>query len=218
MLEGLTLTGVQRRGKHQLLQLSSGATLHVHFKMGGDWEFTRSTAALPRHARFSLEFVNGVRASLTDPRALCTVRYHAPNAPPALELGPEADDPTLTATLLRTAFSAKRGAIKAVLLDQRVLAGVGNIYASEALWRAKLHPAIIASTLGVARVERLLAGIRAAFADGVLNAGTYRTGVRVVPFDVYDREGEPCVRCGAVIKRLVQNARSTYFCAGCQRR
>ena len=218
IVSGQRLVAVLRRGKHQLLQLSSGATLHVHFRLGGDWEFSRSKSELPRHARFSLEFTNGARASLTDPRALVTVRYYAPDAAPTLDLGPEADDPALTVLAFRDALSARRGAIKPVLLDQRVIAGVGNIYASEALWRAQLHPAIAASTFGAVRAARLLESIRSALADGVCNAATYRTGVRVVPFDVYDREGEPCNRCGSLIRRLVQAARSTYFCAGCQRR
>ncbi len=218
LVAGQKLAAVLRRGKHQLLQLSGGATLHVHFRLGGDWEFSRAKDGLPRHTRFSLEFANGSRASLTDPRALCTVRYHAPDDAPTFDLGPEADDTTLTASTLREALRARRGAIKPVLLDQRVIAGVGNIYASEALWRAELHPAIVASSLGLARVQRLLDAIRSALADGVRNAATYRSGIRVVPFDVYDREGEPCNRCGSKIRRITQAARSTYFCAGCQRR
>jgi len=215
---GQKLAAVVRRGKHQLLQLSGGSTLHVHFRLGGDWEFSPVNSPLPRHARFSLEFSNGARASLPDPRALCTIRYHAPDDAPKFDLGPEADDTALTATALREALRARRGAIKPVLLDQRVIAGVGNIYASEALWRAQLHPAVIASSLGAVRVQRVLDAIRSALADGVRNAATYRSGVRVVPFDVYDRQGELCNRCGSKIRRTVQAGRSTYFCAGCQRR
>jgi formamidopyrimidine-DNA glycosylase len=217
-VEGLRVEAVERRGKHQLVRFAGGSLLHVHFRMDGDWVFSTASEPLPRFARVSLDFHDGLRASLTDPRALCTVRYHSKSRPPALDLGPEADDPALTAEAFRLALKTKRGPIKPVLLDQRLIAGIGNIYAAESLWRAAIHPQVIASTLSARRASALLEAIRASLREGVVNAGRYRTGDRILPLKVYDREGEPCERCGKTIKRITQSGRSTYFCASCQRR
>jgi formamidopyrimidine-DNA glycosylase len=213
---GRAVVRVERRGKHQLLHLDDGALLHVHFRMNGDWEFTRVPEPLPRFARVTFDLDDGSRVSLTDSRALCSVRYHVLGHPPALALGPEADDPLLTASALRIALAGKRGAIKPALLDQRVIAGIGNIYAGEALWRARISPLAPAAALSLPHVKRLLVGLRTALADGVKNAGRYGRGERVAPFKVYDREGEKCKRCGKKVRRVVQAGRSTYYCANCQ--
>jgi len=216
-VRGQVIARVERRGKHQLIHLANGATLLAHFRMNGDWDFGRSATALPTHARVSLDLTNGVRVVLTDPRALCSISYHAPSAPPVLELGPEPEDRALTPPRLRALLQTKRGPIKVVLLNQAVLAGVGNIYAAEALWHARLSPRRAAAALTLRECGQLLRGLRKAFADGHLNAARYHTGARVVPFKVYDREGEPCRRCNAPVARIVQGQRSTYYCARCQR-
>lgn len=217
-VEGRTATAVERRGKHQLITLDDGATLLVHFRMNGDWVLDRRDRALPPHARVTFDLANGRRAVLVDSRALCTVTWHAPESPPELQLGPEPEDPALTPALLRVRLAAKRGPLKPVLLDQRVIAGVGNIYAAEACWHARISPRVSAASLTLARVTRLLDGTRLALADGHVNAGRYHRGEREIPFTVYDREGEPCSRCAAPIRRIVQAGRSTYFCARCQSR
>lgn len=214
---GHTITDVTRRGKHQLVHLDDGATLLVHFRLDGDWVIGRGATALPPHARVTLDLDDGRRVSLTDPRALCTVTHHDAAHPPALDLGPEPEDRALTPAALRARLASKRGPIKPVLLDQRVLAGVGNIYAQEACWRARINPAVPASSLSLERVTRLLEGLRAALRDGHENAGRYHRGERAIPFHVYDREGEPCDACGGTIRRMVQAGRSTYYCKKCQR-
>lgn len=216
-ITGRRVVGVERRGKHQLVHLDDGATLLVHFRLNGDWAFTRAATALPPHARVSLDLDDGRRVSLVDARALCTLHWHPPGRPPRLALGPEAEDPAVTPARLRTALARKRGAIKPALLDQRLLAGVGNIYAQEACWRARIDPRARAASLSAARVTRLLDGLRAALEDGHRNAGRYHEGTREVPFQVYDRRGEPCARCGAPIRRIVQAGRGTWYCARCQR-
>ncbi len=215
---GRRVVGVTRRGKHQLIHLDDGATLLVHFRLDGEWAVTRAATALPRFARVSLDLAGGRRISLLDPRALCTITWHAPGKPPALALGPEADDPAVTAAWLHAQFATRRGPVKPVLLDQRLLAGIGNIYAQEACWRAAIHPAVRANALTPRRVAALLRGIRAALRDGHRHVGRYRDGTREVPWKVYDREGEPCARCGASIRRMVQAGRGTWYCAGCQLR
>jgi formamidopyrimidine-DNA glycosylase len=216
-VKGQRVARVERRGKHQLIHLANGATLLVHFRMNGDWAFGRSATALPPHARVSIDLTDGTRVVLTDSRALCTITYHSPGSPPALDLGPEPEDRALTPEALQRLLAAKRGPIKAVLLNQSVLAGVGNIYAVEALWRAQLSPRRSAATLTPRECAQLLRGLRKAFADGHVNAMRYHTGARTVPFKVYDREGQPCRRCGAAIARITQAQRSTYFCPHCQR-
>jgi formamidopyrimidine-DNA glycosylase len=217
-VEGRTVADVVRRGKHQLVILDDGATLLIHFRMNGDWVFGRCDTQLPPHARITLELASGRRAVLVDPRALCTLTWHAAGALPDLGLGPEPEDSTLTPARLRSRFASKRGPIKPVLLDQSVVAGVGNIYAAEACWHARISPRAAARALTPARVERLLTGLRTALADGHVNAGRYHRGEREIPFRVYDREGEPCGRCGTAIRRIVQMGRSTYYCARCQAR
>lgn len=217
-VEGRAVAAVDRRGKHQLIALDDGATLLVHFRMAGDWVLDRGARALPAHARVTLDLASGRRVVLVDPRALCTVTYHAPDAPPDLGLGPEAEDPALDAATLRARLAHKRGPLKPALLDQAVLAGIGNIYAAEACWHAGISPRAPAAALSVARAARLLAGIRRALTDGHVNAGRYHRGERPIPFNVYDREGDPCPRCGTAIRRLVQAGRSTYCCPRCQRR
>ncbi len=216
--QGRAVVGVERRGKAQLILLDTGASLLVHFRMNGDWALGRRATALPPHARVSLDLDDGRRLTLVDSRALCRVTWHAASAPPRLHLGPEADDPSLTPADLRQRFGRKRGPLKPALMDQAVLAGIGNIYASEACWHAQVSPRARASSLTRPRAERLLEGLRAALADGHVNAGRYHRGERQIPFRVYDREGEPCDRCAATIRRAVQAGRSTYWCPRCQAR
>lgn len=211
------IVDVERRGKHQLVSLDDGAILLVHFRMNGDWEYGRATDALPPHTRVSLELSGGRRVSLTDSRALCTVRWCAPGALPDLGLGPEPEDPSLTGAVLRARLAGTRGPIKPALLDQALVAGVGNIYAAEACWHARIHPAARANRLSLPRVARLLDGLRATLADGHENAGRPSRRERKVPFEVYDRGGEPCSRCDGPIRRITQAGRGTWYCPCCQR-
>lgn len=213
---GQRVTAVARRGKHQLVTLADGSLLLIHFRLNGDWDFGRGAA--PAHARVTIELDNGLRAVLTDPRALCTITWHAADKPPLLALGPEPEDAALTPTVFRARLAARRGPIKPTLLDQSLVAGVGNIYAAEACWHAGIAPTASAPSLSLARVTRLLAGLRTALADGHINAARYHKGERTIPFKVYDREGEPCRRCGRSIRRIVQAGRGTWYCPYCQKR
>src|SRR5215510_9323517 len=139
-LRGARVLDVERRGKHQLFRLADGRVLHAHFRMTGDWHLDRDGDALPKFARAVIAFDDGSRVVLDDPRALSTIDIHPANVPLDLGLGPEPSDPGLTADSLHAALARKRVAIKPVLLDQRVIAGLGNIYAAEALWRARIAP------------------------------------------------------------------------------
>ncbi len=216
-LRGRVVVAVERRGKHQFVRLDDGRALHVHFRMAGDWAFGATADPLPRHARAVLAFDDGSRAVLVDPRALATLVVLDAGAA-AVPLGPEADDPALTPAVLREVLRRRRGPIKPVLLDQRVVAGVGNIYAAEALWHARISPRAPAASLGPVRVARLLAAIRHALAEGAQAATRYTEGPAEAALEVYGREGAACRRCGASIRRIVQAGRSTYYCPRCQAR
>jgi len=215
-LIGRRIIAASRRGKSQLVHLDDGATLVVHFRLDGDWVTARVGEAPPTHARVILFLDDDRQLALTDPRALSTVTWHGPANPPAFRLGPDADDPRLTGALLRARLQGTRSPIKAALLDQHLIAGLGNIYAVEALWRARIDPRTPARQLSLARVVRLLTAIRAVLRDGARHAGRYRTGARTAPFAVYDRAGTRCRRCGGVIRALPQGGRTTYWCPGCQ--
>lgn len=214
---GRQVVAASRRGKSQLLHLDDGATLVVHFRLDGDWAVARADEALPAHTRLAVTMDDGRVLALTDPRALSTVTWHGPAAPPRFTLGPEADDRTLTGAGLRERLQRTRGPIKPVLLDQRVIAGLGNIYAAEALWRARIDPRTPACRLSADRVARLRTAIGVVLRDGARHAGRYRTGERSAPFAVYARAGATCRRCGGAIAALPQAGRTTYWCPGCQR-
>jgi len=213
---GRRVVRVERHAKHQHLVLDDGAVVAVHFRMNGDWAVTTAANPLPPYARVAFTTTDGARLCLVDSRALCTVTYHAPGNPPRLTLGPEPD--LLTADHLRAALARRLGPIKPVLLDQRVVAGLGNIYVAEALWRARVHPAQRARSLTDDQRHALVRGIQAAIADGFKRQGCYRDGTRERPFRVYDREGLACRRCRTPVRRITQAGRSTYFCPTCQPR
>jgi formamidopyrimidine-DNA glycosylase len=181
--------------------------------MTGDWRVDRAEDELPRFARASVDFTDGSRVILEDPRALGTLDLHAADAVPDLGLGPEPGDASLTANSLGAAFSKKRGPIKPVLLDQRVIAGLGNIYAAESLWHSKISPKTPASKLTSKQVTSLLSSIRKVIKAAT---GARYTDSSVSRLAVYDREGKPCRRCKTTIERITQAGRSTYFCPKCQ--
>ena len=214
-LAGRSITRVDRRGKHQLAVLDDGALLHVHFRMTGDWEVSSTTEELPRFARFVLDLDNGSRIILSDPRALSTVEVLEPGSPLATILGPDAVSEQFDATHLRAALARRRIAIKPALLDQSVVAGVGNIYAAEALWLARIDPRVPALQLGARDVERLVRAIQRVLSRGRDGSGRY-TSAASARLNVYDREGKRCPRCGTAVARIIQAARSTYWCPGCQ--
>lgn len=216
-LRGARVENVERRGKHQLLSLSSGDTLVVHFRMTGDWLVDDGAVPIAKYARVVIELDDGTRVSLVDPRALSTVTLHREGSKPLPTLGPDPTDPGLSVDVFGAALARRRLAIKLALLDQRVLAGVGNIYAAEALWLARIDPRVPASSLSRNRQARLLDAIRAVLARAQQSAGRYRDD-GIGRFEVYDREGEACSRCGTTIRRIVQAGRSTYYCPPCQRR
>lgn len=219
-LVGRRVVHVTRRAKIQIITLDDDHTMEVHFRMTGDWAFTARHTDAPTYERARIDFSDGTRISLVDSRAFAVIRVHAPGALRLPALGPEPMSDEFTVDVFARALATRRGAIKTVLLDQKVIAGVGNIYAAEALWVARIHPTRAASSLSVARIRALRDAIRE-----VLNTAPigryYATDTERAAADdawrVYGREGESCTRCARTIRRIVQGARSTYYCGGCQR-
>jgi formamidopyrimidine-DNA glycosylase len=214
-LVGRSVVGVERRGKHQLATLDDGAVLETHFRMTGEWRVSRRGDSFERYARLVIDFTDGTRITLADPRALGSARLHRDGAVALPPLGPDPLTTAFSADALAAALAHRRGPIKAALLDQRVVAGLGNIYAAEALWLARIDPRARASSLNGARLGELVRAIRAVLRRAPAARYTQRVRRRH-SWRVYDREGEQCRRCRGQIRRIVQSARSTYYCPSCQ--
>lgn len=218
-LTGQTIARIERRAKVQFVHLGNGAVLEVHFRMTGDWEFTHVTDAPPRLERVRLETVEGTRISLVDGRALSVVKLHPPGTfvPPAVGPEPLTDDFTVEG--FREVLARRRTPIKPVLLDQHVVAGVGNIYASEALWEARIHPETPANTLSRVRLARLRDAIRHVLETAPTGRYYAREDVNEREiWRVYGKEGDMCKRCTSRIVRIPQAGRSTFYCRRCQRK
>jgi formamidopyrimidine-DNA glycosylase len=184
--------------------------------MNGDWEFGRTTDQLDRFARAVIDLADGTRVSLVDRRALSAITLDKEGSSSLPRLGREASDPQLDADYLFDVLKRKKIAIKPALMDQSVLAGIGNIYAAEALWEAEMDPRVSAAKVDRPKLEKLVAAIRLVLSPRKRRPGRYTDTRGTSRFAVYDREGKICRRCGGIIERIVQAGRSTYFCPDCQ--
>lgn len=216
LAKGRRIESIERRGKHQLLHLDSGDTLIVHFRMNGDWEIGKTSDVLEKFTRAVIDLADGTRVSLVDRRALSSITLDRKGASSLPRLGREASDPSLDADYLVGALGRKKIAIKPALMDQSVVAGLGNIYAAEALWEAEMDPRKPAARITRARLERLVDAIRLVLSPKKRLPGRYTDKRGASRFAVYDRAGKICRRCGGIIERIVQAGRSTYFCPSCQ--
>ena len=217
-VRGARIDRIERRGKYQLLHLDTGRTIIAHFRMTGDWHIDTGGEGRPAYPRAEIALDNGTRIVLDDPRALSSLQVAPTDALPLPKLGPDPLTRAFSSRALGRALARRMGPIKPALLDQAIAAGMGNIYASEALWRARVHPSAPASGLSLDRLEAIARSIRAVLRDALARAARYYDGEGDPGrFDVYDREGDPCRRCGTPIVRITQAARSTYFCPKCQR-
>ncbi len=214
--KGKRIRTIERRGKHQLLGLDNGDTLVVHFRINGDWAIGTTTDELDRFARAVIELSDGTRISLVDRRALSSITLDKEGSSSLPKLGKEASDPTLDGNYFAEVLQRRRIPIKPALMDQSVLAGLGNIYAAEALWEAELDPRSPAAKMSKEKLEKLVAAIRLVLSPRRRRPGRYTDTRGRDRFAVYDREGQVCRRCGATIQRIVQAGRSTYFCPHCQ--
>ena len=222
-LEGDTVTAVERRGKYLVLRLASGLALLVHLRMTGSFGFEPTS-----HERAVLELDDGTRLAYRDVRRFGTwLVLEDAELDPYLagKNGPEPLGPRFTTGWLADRLAVRRAALKSVLLDQRVVAGLGNIYADEALWRARVNPLRPANEVEPDEVARVHRAIRASLRRGVERQGsTLRdyatpdgtTGAMQEEFRVYGRDGEPCPRCRTPIAKARVGGRGTWFCPRCQ--
>jgi len=215
-VKGRRIENVERRGKHQLLLLDSGDTLVIHFRMNGDWGIGTVEEPLDRFARAAIDLTDGTRISLVDRRALSSITLDKKGESSLPRLGREASDAALDADYLIEVLRRKKIAIKPALMDQAVIAGLGNIYAAEALWEAKIDPRCPAAEVSREKLETLVEAIRLVLSPKKRRPGRYTDKRGVERFAVYDREGKDCKRGDGVIERIVQAGRSTYFCPSCQ--
>jgi formamidopyrimidine-DNA glycosylase len=220
-LQGERVDAVDRRGKYLVIRFESGLALVIHLRMTGG--FPRGEAT---HERALIELDDGSAVSYRDVRRFGTWHVLAPDeldAYLAARLGPEPLGSRFTTHFLAERLTRRRAPLKAVLLDQRVVAGLGNIYADEALWHARLHPLRPASGLTAEELAALRRGVRLALRRGIerqganLGDGAYPTGSMQDEFRVYGRTGEPCRRCRAPIEKTRVAGRGTHYCPSCQR-
>ncbi len=233
-VQGQQILGVGRRAKFLILQLTT-LNLLIHLRMSGDLRVEHASFKPQRHDRLILYLQPASKAQAATPTKA---------APLALvfndtrkfgrvwltddvqkvtgKLGPEPLDPAFTARQLLEGLHAKRRLLKPLLLDQTFIAGLGNIYTDESLNLARLHPLRRSDSITPRQAERLLESMRSILSEGIRWNGAsidwvYRGGNFQNHFRVYDREGEPCPRCGTRIRRVIVGQRSTHFCPRCQK-
>ncbi|MBB4155120.1 formamidopyrimidine-DNA glycosylase [Sphingomonas jinjuensis] len=226
-MTGARVSGLGRRAKYGLVDTDRGDTMIFHLGMSGRWRVDPSEPLA--HDHLLIETAGGRSVVLNDPRRFGFLDL-VPTAdldayPPFAAMGPEPLGPNFTGAYLAGALEGRSAPIKAMLLDQRIVAGLGNIYVCEALHLARIAPSRAAGQIARARLDRLADAVRevllAAIEAGGSSLRDYarpdgELGYFSKQFLVYGREGEPC-HCGGVVKRRVENGRSTFWCPRCQR-
>lgn len=229
-IRGRTVAGVRRRGKFLVIDLAGGGNLLIHLRMSGRLHWVPPEARRERHEHVVLGFADGSELRFHDPRKFGRI-YLTPEAETLLgRLGPEPLDPAFAVDDLHALLKSRQRQLKPLLLDQRFIAGVGNIYADEALWEAGLHPERSSDSLSRREAAALHAAIRRVLRRGLRNLGTSlgtgkanfysvgrRPGRNRDELKVFRRTGEPCPACGTAIRRIIVGQRSTHLCPRCQR-
>jgi formamidopyrimidine-DNA glycosylase len=243
-LTGVRVERLDRRAKYLLLRLENGETLLAHLGMSGRFtihlpdravkpgDFAHAPVTSEKHDHVVFDMEGGARIVFNDPRRfgfMTLFPTEAEESVPFLAgLGPEPNSNAFSGPFLQSRVTGKKAPLKAALLDQRVVAGLGNIYVCEALHRAGLSPRRLAGTLGLKRADRLALAVRQVIDDAIAAGGSSLKdfasadgglGYFQHAFRAYGREGEACLsaECGGKIMRIVQSGRSTFFCPTCQR-
>lgn len=228
-LTGARVVNLGRRAKYGLIATDRGDTMIFHLGMSGHWRVDPQD--LDKHDHLVIELEDGRRVSLRDPRRFGSVDLVPTNAladwSAFKALGPEPLSGEIDGAWLKRKFDGRTAAVKLLLLDQRVVAGLGNIYACEALFRARIDPRKEAGRVSKRRLDELATAIPAVLDDAIQAGGSTlrdfiapdgELGYFSKQFDVYGREGESCREdCPGTVKRIVQGGRSTFFCPSCQR-
>ena len=229
-LEGERVAALERRGKYLIVRFESGRALLIHLRMTGSLRHAApGSLDDDPHRRAVVKLDDGSDVAYRDVRRFGTWHLLEPEEVGdylAQRLGQEPLERSFTARRLAERLEGRRAPIKAALLDQRTVAGLGNIYVDEALWRAEVHPLRPAASLDPDEVARLVKGIRDALRTGIARQGAslrdYSTpdggrGRMQERFRVYGRAGEPCARCGSPIDKIRAGGRGTWYCPNCQR-
>ena len=226
-MTGARVTGLSRRAKYGLIETDRGDTLIFHLGMSGHWRI--DPGEIGAHDHLLIETDEGRRLALNDPRRFGSVDVvrtgERDSAEPFAGMGPEPLGPDFDGAYLAEALDGRSAPIKALLLDQRIVAGLGNIYVCEALNMARIAPGAAGGRIARARLDRLAEAIRAVLMAAIEAGGSSlrdyvrpdgELGYFSKEWRVYGREGEAC-DCGAAIRRRVDSGRSTFYCAKCQR-
>jgi formamidopyrimidine-DNA glycosylase len=227
LIVGRRVVAVGRRAKWVLISLDGDWTLAIHLRMSGHLVVQDATSSPDQYTHLVLGLDDGRQLFFEDQRKFGRVRLLNPSGLAALHAahGPEPLDPNFTPAILAALLARRRTKLKPLLLDQTQIAGLGNIYVSEALWIAQLHPLLPASITPAERVPLLHAAIQQVLEQAIANEGSSlrnyrnaygRRGTNQDHFLVYNQAGAPCPRCGTPIERIVVAQRSTFFCPSCQ--
>jgi len=220
-MQGRRVVEVGRRGKYMLFRLDDERWLIMHLRMTGKVRVVEADEALRPHDRLIFHLVDGREWRFEDQRKFGRVYLVEDPQEVVGKLGPEPLGPDFTTDYLTATLARRSAPIKSLLLDQRVVAGIGNIYADEALFRARIHPLRAGSSLTPAEREALVSAVKAVLTQALSEMGTtlrdYRrpdgsVGSFQNSLQVFRRTGEPCPSCGAPIQRIVVGGRSTHFC------
>ncbi len=221
-LTGQTIEAITRRAKYLQFHLSNGDTLLIHLKMSGDLLVEPDDEPVHRHVRAIFELDNEHQLRFKDMRKFGRVYLVDDPNTVVGKLGPEPLPDDFTAEDFKALFKKRSGRLKPLLLNQEFIAGIGNIYADESCFIAKVDPRRSVDTLTDDELERLYHAIRQALNNGIMYKGAsldevYRGGEFQNHFQAYGRTDEPCFNCGKPIHRIVLGGRSTHFCASCQK-
>lgn len=227
---GREVLALRRRGKYLLIDLDGGRTLVVHLGMSGSLMLVPGGSPPELHEHVAFHLRSGRRLRLRDPRRFGVVfalrSEEIPRDPHFAHLGVEPLEPGFSGGTLARAAAGRRGPVKPFLMDATVVVGIGNIYATETLFRAGVHPARSVARISSRRWDRVAEEVGRVLRQAIAEGGTTlsdfadgegRSGYFQVSLGVYDREGEPCPACGGGIRRVVQAGRSTFYCPHCQR-
>ncbi|MGB0920162.1 MAG: bifunctional DNA-formamidopyrimidine glycosylase/DNA-(apurinic or apyrimidinic site) lyase [Alphaproteobacteria bacterium] len=231
-LKGRRIDQIERVSKYLLFHFDKGPVLLGHMGMSGRFEITTKAAPLAPHSHLVFEMEGETEIRYVDPRRFGIMVYADRDAPMAHKLlssiGPDPLSNAFNADVLNAALKGRKTPIKSALLDQKTVAGLGNIYVAEALHRAGISPKRSAHTVAGKRAERLVPHIRDVLNEAIASGGSSLNDYRQADgelgyfqhnFRVYDREGTPCPAspCQGTIRRIVQSGRSTFYCPSCQR-
>lgn len=227
-VRGRRITGTRRRGKNLLIDLDPDDAIAIHLRMTGDLQVVQAQEPSSKHHHLTFSLIDGRELRFSDTRKFGRLRLLTPAEFDALDerIGPEPFDHRLTVDRFHHLLQTRTRAIKTLIMDQEFMAGVGNIYADEALYAARIHPTRAANSLSITEASHLLNAIRTALRSAIDRGGTtirdYRNGLGEQGgnqhyLQIYQlHEGDPCPRCGTEIQRIVVGQRGTRFCPRCQ--